>query len=82
MARDFLAISATGVPVERLFSQAPHLLTRYRQSLSHETIRKCICLRYWLLKDRKLSEFLKLRQDAIKFKLFGDGEFEAAVLDD
>ncbi|ODM89477.1 Zinc finger BED domain-containing protein RICESLEEPER 3 [Orchesella cincta] len=48
MAKDFLAVSATGVPVERLFSNGPDLLTSRRQRLNADTIRQCMCLKQWL----------------------------------
>ena len=47
MARCFLAVPATSAPSERAFSQARHLVTDDRHSLGPETIRECMCLKYW-----------------------------------
>jgi hAT family C-terminal dimerisation region len=47
MARDFLSAAGTGVPVERLFSCGPDLLSHRRQSLSPERIQQCLCLKSW-----------------------------------
>ena len=44
MACDFLAIPATSVPSERLFSDAGQLVTDHRNCLGGDTIRACICL--------------------------------------
>ncbi|CAB4493134.1 unnamed protein product [Rhizophagus irregularis] len=38
MARDFLAIPGTSVPVERIFSGGTDLITKRRSSLGRETI--------------------------------------------
>jgi len=48
MARDYLAIPATSVPVERVFSGGTDLDQPKRESLDKETIRRCMCLKYWL----------------------------------
>jgi hypothetical protein len=48
MARDILAVSATGVPVERFFSGGPDLLVPKRRLMKDETTRMCMCLKYWL----------------------------------
>ncbi|KZV91117.1 hypothetical protein EXIGLDRAFT_562179, partial [Exidia glandulosa HHB12029] len=48
MARDFLAIPASSVSVERLFSAAGLLTTRERSSLSADTIRECMCTKMWI----------------------------------
>jgi hypothetical protein len=48
VARDYLAIPATGAPSERVFSGGADLITDKRGSLSDDTIRACICLDSWL----------------------------------
>lgn len=48
LSRNFLAIPASSVSVERWFSGARDLLSLRRSSLSPETIRKCMLLRMWL----------------------------------
>ncbi len=54
MARDYLAPCGTGVPVERLFSLGPLLLTNDRQRMLPQTIRECIFLKSWLhFKDKR-----------------------------
>ncbi|CAB4422049.1 unnamed protein product [Rhizophagus irregularis] len=47
MARDYLAIPATSVPIERAFSGGTDLVTQKKCSLSPETIRACMCLKSW-----------------------------------
>jgi hypothetical protein len=48
MARDYMAIPATSVPVERAFSMGASLISKQRSSLAPETIRACMCLKAWL----------------------------------
>jgi len=48
MARDYLAIPATGAPVERVFSGGATLVQPRRGSLSEDSVRECICLKSWL----------------------------------
>ncbi|EXX70016.1 hypothetical protein RirG_091230 [Rhizophagus irregularis DAOM 197198w] len=48
MARDFLAIPGTSVPVERVFSGVMDLITQRRCSLNPEMIRKLMYLKAWL----------------------------------
>jgi hypothetical protein len=45
MARDYLAIPATSVPVECVFSGGTDLVQPKRGSLSEDTIRACMCLK-------------------------------------
>ncbi|GES98122.1 zinc finger BED domain-containing protein DAYSLEEPER-like [Rhizophagus clarus] len=45
MAKDFLAIPGTSVPVKRVFSGGTDLVTQRRCSLNLEIIRKSICLK-------------------------------------
>jgi hypothetical protein len=47
IARDYLAIPATSVPCERVFSSAVDLISDKRASLSEEVIRACMCLKSW-----------------------------------
>jgi hypothetical protein len=48
IARDYLAIPATSVPAERVFSGGANLITNKRGSLDEGTIQACLCLRSWL----------------------------------
>jgi hypothetical protein len=48
MARDYLAIPATGVPVERIFSGGTDLVQPKRGALRRDTIQACMCLKSWL----------------------------------
>ncbi|KAF0354785.1 zinc finger bed domain-containing protein ricesleeper 2-like [Gigaspora margarita] len=48
IARDFLAIPGTSVPVERIFSNSADLISSKRHSLNPETIKICMCLKSWL----------------------------------
>ncbi|EXX58506.1 hypothetical protein RirG_197340 [Rhizophagus irregularis DAOM 197198w] len=47
MARDYIAITATSVSVERVFSGGADLLATKRCSLKVKTIRACMCLKLW-----------------------------------
>jgi hypothetical protein len=47
IARDYLAIPATSVPAERVFSGGADLITKKRGSLGEETIQACMCLDSW-----------------------------------
>ena len=48
MARDYLAIPATGAPVERVFSGGTDLVQPKRGSLSENSVHVCMCLKSWL----------------------------------
>jgi hAT family C-terminal dimerisation region len=48
MARDYLAIPATSVPVECVFSGGTDLVQSKRGALSEDTIQTCMCLKSWL----------------------------------
>ena len=48
MARDFLAIPATSVPSEQVFSLAGQILTKRRSSLSEGMMNSLMCTRSWL----------------------------------
>jgi len=67
---DFLSVSGTGVPVERLFSTGADLLTARRLSMSKEMIKICICLKGWLMS--KGTNFDKSLCDAIVEKIVGE----------
>ncbi len=47
MARDYLAVQASSVPCERLFSVAGHIVRAKRGRLTGSTIMKLLCLKYW-----------------------------------
>jgi hypothetical protein len=47
MARDYLAIPATGAPVERVFSGGTDLIQDKRGRLSEGSVRFCMCLKNW-----------------------------------
>jgi hypothetical protein len=49
IARDYLAIPATSVPAERVFSGGDDPITKKRGLLKEDTIRACMCLGSWLL---------------------------------
>ena len=51
MARDFLAIPATSVPVEQILSQAGDLITKKRNRLLPKSIKEIMCLNSWLKLD-------------------------------
>lgn len=70
MARDFLAISGTGVPVERLFSTGAELMSAYRHRMTHQTVRELMCLKNWMRASKNdiSNEFL----EALKYKLIGE----------
>ena len=44
---DYLAIPATSVPVEQVFSTSKNLITKRRNRLLSKTIRACMCLKSW-----------------------------------
>ncbi|KZT32142.1 hypothetical protein SISSUDRAFT_969573, partial [Sistotremastrum suecicum HHB10207 ss-3] len=48
MARDYLAIPAASVSVERMFSASRHLCSDSRASLNPETINQAMCIKLWL----------------------------------
>jgi hypothetical protein len=48
MARDYLAIPATGAPVERVFSGGADLVQPKRGSLGEGSVHACMCLKSWL----------------------------------
>jgi len=48
VARDYLAVPATGAPVERVFSGGTDMVSPKRGCLAADTIRACLCLKSWL----------------------------------
>jgi hypothetical protein len=48
IARDFLAILATSIAVEQLFSSAQHLCDNVHSSLEAWTIMEAMCTKIWL----------------------------------
>src|ERR1700733_395610 len=48
MARDFFAIPATSVSVERVFSKSCHICTDLRSSLKAETISEALLSKVWI----------------------------------
>jgi hypothetical protein len=48
LARNYLAIPASSVPCEQLFSIAGNIITKNRNSLAPETAQALLCLRSWL----------------------------------
>ena len=48
LARDFLAIPATSVSVERTFSQSRHICSDLRSSMKAETIREALLSKAWI----------------------------------
>jgi len=71
MARDFLPISATGVPMERFFSAGPDLLPPKRRLMKDETVRMCMCLKAWI-RARNIIEFNKFMVEDLKRKMLGE----------
>lgn len=48
MAKDFLAIPATSVSVERPFSKSRHICTDLRSSLKEQTIKEALLSKVWI----------------------------------
>jgi len=51
MARRFLAIPATSAPIERVFSIGGNIITKSRNRLSPETVKKLVLLKSWSIKE-------------------------------
>ena len=51
MARDILAIPATSVSVERVFSLSRQICTDLRSTLKAETIKKALLTKVWIKSD-------------------------------
>lgn len=68
MSRDYLAIPASSVPCECVFSKSTHLINKKRNNLASSTTRAVMCLNSWakfLWCDQCLWEWI-----SIKFILF------------
>ena len=50
MARRFLAILATSALIERVFSISGNIITKSRNRLSLETVKKLVLLKSWSIK--------------------------------
>lgn len=57
MAQDYLAIPATAVPSESIFSCSGRVLDDYRSSMTPNTLRTVMCLENWLLADYEKGLF-------------------------
>jgi len=68
MARDYLSISGTGVPVERLFSIGSNLLPSNRMKMKANRITECVSLKSWLSFKNLLSR--KNFNEAVLDKVF------------
>lgn len=71
MARDFLAVSGTGVSIERFFSYGPDLLVPKRRSMRDETARECLCLKAWLKSKNKIG-LQESASNALAHKILGN----------
>lgn len=70
MARDYLAVAGSGVPVEGFFSSGPDLLSPRRRSMECETVRRSLCLRNWFLrKETETCGMAELYMKAVKDKI-------------
>ena len=65
MARDYLAVPASSVPSEQVFSQAGHVLSKRRSRMEPETMGAVMCLKSWLGSDeiREAVEEMKIEVD-------------------
>ena len=50
IARDYLTIQATSVPLEQAFSIAGNTISKMRNRLLPETARACLCMKSWIMK--------------------------------
>ena len=53
MAKDILAIMATSVPVERMFSEAGLIFSKKRSSLEDDSARALLCTNMWMKSSLK-----------------------------
>jgi hypothetical protein len=55
MAGDFLAIPATSVPSERVFSQGSDLITKKRNRIGGNNTQYVLCLRIWAIYEEDVD---------------------------
>lgn len=65
MARDFLAIPATSVPSEQMFSIAGQILTKRRSALSESMMNALMCSKNWLGFQEVTKEDLTAEEDLL-----------------
>ena len=65
MARDFLAIPATSVPSEQIFSIAGQILTKRRSALSENRMNMLMCCKNWLGFQELTQEELAMEQELL-----------------
>ena len=75
MARDFLAASGTGVPIEATFSMGTDVVTNKRHNLSKETIRALMCLKSWLKFQSREDFRTAMATEIVKKMRGGDDEY-------
>ena len=51
MAQNYLSVQASSVPCEQLFSLAGNIVSKKRNRLDENTVRACLCLRSWMVKE-------------------------------
>jgi len=56
MARRYLAIPATSAPIERIFSISSNIITKSRNRLEPDTVKRIVLLKSWKIKALKELE--------------------------
>jgi hypothetical protein len=57
MARDYLAIPATSALLECVFSNGSDIVTKKRNRLTGDSVRRIVCLKAWgIIQDEDLVE--------------------------
>ena len=56
IARRYLAIPATSAPIERTFSIGSNIISKSRNRLEPETVKRIVLLKSWKIKDLKELE--------------------------
>jgi hypothetical protein len=56
MARRFLAVPATSAPVERTFSIGSNVVSKSRNRLDPDTVKRTVLLKSWKIKELKELE--------------------------